>query len=97
MTDDEKNITDAGKLDDPSPAEKVESDEAALLVQDQPSPVKTEVSVVEVSLEVTTPPGADKFTKGTIFESQRLNNKNTAEENPLRYLVRVARVELTAS
>ena len=59
MAGDNRNIPDAGKTDEPPKPVKVEPVKAAPPVQDQPSPVKTEVPAVEGTPKVVTPPAAE--------------------------------------
>ena len=61
MADDKKSIPDAGKVDDPTKAGKVEPDKAAPSVQDQPAPAKAEVPVIEDASKVVKPPAAEQL------------------------------------
>ena len=47
MADDKKNISDAGKIDEPPKPGKVEPVKADFPVQDQSAPAKAEAPVVE--------------------------------------------------
>ena len=60
MADDKKNISDAGKVDEPPNPGKVEPVKAAPPVQDQPAPAKADASVVEGASKVATPPTAEQ-------------------------------------
>ena len=80
MADDKKNIPDSGKVDEPPSRKRWSLTKLHPGRRISPPPAKTEFSVAEGASKVKTPPGADKFTEVTIFDSQRLNNKNTAEE-----------------
>ena len=60
MADDKKNISDAGKVDEPPNPGKVEPVKAAPPVQDQPAPAKADASVVEGAFKVATPPTAEQ-------------------------------------
>ena len=60
MTDDKKNIPDAGKVDEPPKPGKVEPVKADHPVQDQPAPAKAEAPVIEDASKVVTPLAAEK-------------------------------------
>ena len=83
MADDKKSIPDAGKVDDPTKAGKVEPDKAAPSVQDQPAPAKAEVPVIEDASKVVKPPAAEKPNEGktisgpAVEQSGRLPKKRT--------------------
>ena len=64
MADDKKNITDAGKVDEPPKPGKVEPVKADSPVQDQPVPAKAEAPVTEDASKVVTPPTAEKPVEG---------------------------------
>ena len=64
MSDDKKNIPDAGKVDKPPRPGKVESVKADPPVQDQPAPAKAEAPVTEDASKAVTPLTAEKPVEG---------------------------------
>lgn len=60
MADDKKNISDAGKADEPPKPGKVEPVKADSPVHDQPAPVKAEAPVIEDASKVVASPTAEQ-------------------------------------
>ena len=60
MADDKKNISDAGRVDNPTESGKVEPAKAAPPVQEQPAPAKAESPVIEDASKEITPPTAEQ-------------------------------------
>ena len=64
MADDKKNISDAGKVDEPPKPGKVEPVKADFPVQDQSAPAKAEALMTEDASKVVMPPTAEKPVEG---------------------------------
>ena len=64
MADDKKNISDAGKIDEPPKPGKVEPVKADFPVQDQSAPAKAEAPMTEDASKVVMPTTAEKPVEG---------------------------------
>lgn len=64
MADDKKNISDAGKVDEPPKPGKVEPVKADFPVQNQSAPAKAEALMTEDASKVVMPPTAEKPVEG---------------------------------
>ena len=83
MSDDKKNIPDAGKVNEPVKAENTEPMKEGPAAPEQPSPSKPETPVVEGAPKVAAPPAAEKApTPGAEQPAPPKQNDLKGKDNP---------------